>query len=261
MQLTIQHTLTTAPPTPSSRVLHAAAMFGLGIDRAQTVELIPPTELELGPHRVLFITGPSGSGKSTLLRRLGEAAVQRGLPVVDLDGLPTPADRPLVDLLSAEDAADGLDDVVGVEDFSTPPAGLERALRLLSLAGLGDAFVMLRRPSELSDGQRARLRLALAMEAAEAEVSRGELTGEGVELAALLVADEFGATLDRQTAVTLAASVRRFADRCPVTVAVATTHDDLLEALSPDVLVYKPLGEGVEVVRAGGVTADGLESD
>ncbi|MEM6551723.1 MAG: ATP-binding cassette domain-containing protein [Planctomycetota bacterium] len=253
MKLTIEHKLTTAPPTPSSRVLHAAAMFGLGIDRSQTVELIPETEIELSPHRLLFITGPSGSGKSTLLRRLGEAARERGLPVIDLDALPEPGDRPLVDVLAADAEEEGDDSLD--EDFSTPPAGLERSLRLLSLAGLGDAFVMLRRPDELSDGQRARLRLALAMEAAEAAVE-----GSGGSPAALLVADEFGATLDRQTAKTLAASVRRFAERCPVVMAVATTHDDLLEALSPDVLLYKPLGEGLEVVLAGGASVGDTDS-
>ena len=40
-------------------------------------------------------------------------------------------------------------------------------MELLSLVGLGDAFVMLRRPRELSDGQRARLRIAQAIELAE----------------------------------------------------------------------------------------------
>ncbi|MEM6391177.1 MAG: ATP-binding cassette domain-containing protein [Planctomycetota bacterium] len=253
MKLTIEHALTTAPPTPSSRVLHAAAMFGLGIDRSQTIGLIPETEIELSPHRLLFITGPSGSGKSTLLRRLAGASAERGLPVIDLDQLPEPGDRPLVDLLAAD--ADGEVDEALDEDFSTPPAGLERALRLLSLAGLVDAFVILRRPGELSDGQRARLRLARAMEAAEAQITGAEGTP-----AALLVADEFGATLDRQTAQTLAASVRRFANQCPVVVAVATTHDDLLEALSPDVLVYKPLGEGLEVVLAERQTVGGSDS-
>ncbi|MCX5648234.1 MAG: hypothetical protein NTX40_03920 [Planctomycetota bacterium] len=48
------------------------------------------------------------------------------------------------------------------------PAEFEEALRLASTAGLADAFVLLRPPEELSDGQRWRLRLAHALARLEA---------------------------------------------------------------------------------------------
>jgi len=69
-----------------------------------------------------------------------------------------------------------------------------------------------------------------------------------------IVADEFAATLDRLTAKTIARGVRRWIDRsaceraASITLIVATTHDDLLESLHPEVLVLKVLGDQVEVL-------------
>ena len=143
------------------------------------------------------------------------------MTTLDFAALPEPADRPLVESLD-----DGR-------------ADLERVLGWLSLAGLNDAFVMLRRPSELSDGQRYRFRLARCMALAE----RGTPGGLVVVLA-----DEFGAALDRTTAAVLARNVRRWVTRRGVVFLAATTHDDLLEPLEPDVLVVKALGAGIEVL-------------
>ncbi|MEL7239943.1 MAG: hypothetical protein AAGK78_13890 [Planctomycetota bacterium] len=60
-------------------------------------------------------------------------------------------------------------------------------------------------------------------------------TAKGV----LLVADEFAAVLDRTTAKLVARALRRTVDRLsrvgvPVAAVVATSHDDLVDALCPD---------------------------
>jgi hypothetical protein len=125
-----------------------------------------------------------------------------------------------------------------------PP--LEQALRLLSMAGLADAFLLLRTPQELSDGQRYRLRLALAIEA---------LVSPGAERAApsaspVLVADEFCSTLDRLCARAVAYRIRRLSSAGNVTVLAASAHDDLLEDLAPDVLIVKHEADRVEVFYA-----------
>lgn len=228
MELTVHRRIRTAV-APSPHVLEVAAMFGLGIDERRELELIPPTTLRLEPRRLVFITGPSGSGKSSLLTLIAEAAARRDdAVVIRFDQLPEPSDRPLVDVFGDEAAVD--------------PPPLKQVLRWLSLAGLNDAFVMLRRPKELSDGQRYRLRLAQTMAAVD------RLGGDSQRLP-IVLADEFGATLDRRTAAVLAGNVRKWVTRTPVAFVAATTHDDLLEPLEPDVLIEKPLGASVHVLE------------
>jgi ABC-type ATPase with predicted acetyltransferase domain len=220
---------------PSGRVVEVAAMFGLGLDPGQPITLVPPTTLTLRPGQVVFITGPSGGGKSTLLRLIreglaGQADVQR----LDFDQLPPPAEVALVD---------------AIDDGVLP---LDAALRLLSLAGLNDAFVMLRRPDELSDGQRYRFDLARTMVRAESA---------DPDVWTVVLADEFGATLDRVAAAALARNLRRWVRQSGrVCFVAATTHDDLLEPLAPDVLIEKRLGAGLTVLTPD-ASGKGAEPD
>jgi ABC-type ATPase with predicted acetyltransferase domain len=209
---------------PSRRVCEVAAMFGLGVDRRKEVQVLPPTTLRLAPGRLLFVTGASGGGKTTLLRKLAESV--RGnetVRVIDFQTLESAQDRPLVESL---------------------PGSLEQTIRWLSLAGLNDAFVMLRKPSELSDGQRYRFRLSQAMALAENPPAE-----PGADRWALVFADEFGATLDRLTAQVIARNVRKWVTRSRCCFVAATTHDDLLEALDPDTLIVQHPGRAIEVLE------------
>lgn len=204
--------------SPSPRVIETASMFGLGVDEERELTIVPPTRIALPPGGIVYVTGPSGGGKSTILNLLHAACSDRGQRCVDFAHLDDPPEAPLVDV------------------FDLP---LKRTMSLLALAGLADAFVMLRRPSELSDGQRYRLRLAQTMALVERYPDR-----------CIILADEFGGTLDRVTAQVISRNVRRWIDRTEHTFVAATTHDDLLEALAPAVLVYKDLGETIEVVES-----------
>ncbi|MCL4197794.1 MAG: AAA family ATPase [Phycisphaerales bacterium] len=202
---------------PSERVLEVASMFGLGVDEARPRTIVPRTAIELCGGEVIFITGPSGSGKSTILRCIADECAG---------------------CLRFEDMLNGRDDRPIIEQVGST---VEEAALILSLAGLADAFAMLRRPSELSDGQRYRLGLARLIERATHAEELAEI---------VILADEFGATLDRLTAAAAARNVRRWVDRSPrVCFIAATTHEDLIEALEPDVLICKPLGGGIEIHR------------
>ena len=226
MQLTLSLSRDTHV-APSPRVMQVATMFGLGVDETKTLNLIPPTTIHLRPNSLIFITGPSGGGKSSLLALIAQATEDRlaEASLIRFDALPPLPDLPLVDALS-EDTQD--DDVMP-------------ALRLLSLVGLADAFIMLRKPSQLSEGQRYRLQLAQAL----------ALSSRSCAPLCIILADEFGATLDRITAKIIARQIRKWTrtSKTPLCVIAATMHDDLLESLEPDLLVEKGLGTAIEVVE------------
>jgi ABC-type ATPase with predicted acetyltransferase domain len=171
------------------------------------------------PGEIVLVTGPSGAGKSSLLRLLQKT---ERIDWIDL-GKILPPNRPLVDC------------------FGT--LSLEEVLALLARVGLAEAWTYLRTPSQLSDGQRWRLKLALAL--SQAKTQREPI----------LIADEFAALLDRVTAAVVARSLRRAisADKNCRAI-LATSHDDLTEALAPDVYIRCDFGR-VTIRRLNGEAA------
>lgn len=191
------------------RVLEVAEAFGLGLSDKEFV-VYDGLELDIRPADVVYITGQSGSGKSLLLRDLSAKMKEGGLKVADLNEI-TLEEKPVVELLGKN---------------------LSEALELLSRAGISDAWIYIRKPSELSDGQRYRLKLAMVL-ASDADV---------------WIADEFGAVLDRVTARVVAYNMAKVARREGKTFMVATTHSDMVEELAPDVFIEKMFREKVEVI-------------
>ncbi len=113
------------------------------------------------------------------------------------------------------------------------PTSLTESLGLLSTCGLSEAQLLLRTPQELSDGQRYRYRLA-----------------RGLALKpAWLLADEFTATLDRTLARVIAFNLRKLATRTGSGCLLATTHEDIIDDLQPDLLVRCRLDGETTVTR------------
>jgi ABC-type ATPase with predicted acetyltransferase domain len=190
------------------RVLEIAEAFGLGLDEKEFV-VFDQLEVEVKPADVVYITGQSGAGKSLLLKDLVRQMREQGLKVADLNEV-TLDERPVIELAgrNTTDAAD-----------------------ILAKAGISDAWIYIRKPSELSDGQRYRLKLAKVLES-DADV---------------WVADEFGAVLDRETAKAIAFNVQKVARKHGKTLLVATTHTDLKAELGPNLTVTKRFRERVEL--------------
>jgi ABC-type ATPase with predicted acetyltransferase domain len=182
-------------------------MFGIALGKGEACVLFENVEVAMGAGEVVLITGPSGAGKSTLLRAIAEAVRARGdVEVVALEEIALPADRAVVDCF------DG---------------GLDAALGHLARAGLSEAHLCLRSPAELSEGQRFRYRLAQFF-ASDATV---------------LVADEFGATLDRVTARIVSHQLGKFIRATGRAAILATTHEDLAEDLRPSLRIWKGFGD------------------
>jgi ABC-type ATPase with predicted acetyltransferase domain len=192
----------------TDRTVEVAEAFGMGISEYQEHVLYDNVELKIGPKDIVYLTGDSGSGKSVLLKAIvsdlkpGEAA---RLNEVEVD-----PDKPLIDTVGAT---------------------VEEGLKLLSKVGLNDAFLFVRRYSQLSDGQKYRYRLAKLIESG----------------AQWWIMDEFCATLDRETAKIVAYNVQKLARKLGKAVVAATTHTDLFEDLAPSVNIHKRFGKEVTV--------------
>ena len=190
------------------RVLEIAEGFGLGLTDKKFV-IYENLEIEIKQGDVVYITGQSGSGKSLLLKDLAAEMREEGRQVADLNEIKLEC-LPVIELVGANttDATD-----------------------LLAKAGISDAWIYIRKPNELSDGQRYRLKLAKVMET-NADV---------------WIADEFGAVLDRETAKVVAYNMAKVARRMGKTLVVATTHTDLKDELGPNLMITKRFRERVDV--------------
>ncbi len=210
----------------STRAAVVARWFGVTRDdlsRATTSSNASIPWMSLSPGKIVLITGASGAGKSTLLRHIRRAHCRdRGRRWIELGGIRF-RDWPVIDVV--------VDALGGRRDERAIVEGLES----LSRVGLSEVWTYLRKPRELSEGQRWRLRLAVALARARAGPADG---------LCVIACDEFCAALDRVTALVVARALRRAVDaHSNLRAVVATGHEDLVPVLSPDTIVRCDFGE------------------
>ena len=195
--------------TLSERTTAVCEAFGLGIDEAKRFVVFDKFSLNFHRGDMIYITGDSGGGKTLLLNSFKGFF---GDEAISLSGLEIDPEETLIEGVGRN---------------------VREAIETLSLCGLNDAFLFLRRYKELSDGQKYRYKLAKLMDDKEKRV---------------WIIDEFCATLDRVMARIIAYLIQKVARKLGKTVVVATTHRDLVEDFQPDIVVEKGFENDVNIM-------------
>ena len=193
----------------TDKVASVCNMFGLTAERLSGQRFTHSCRLEINTGDIVYITGPSGAGKSVILAELEKAVDAEER--INLVKIALPGDRTLIDCIGAK---------------------LAESLRFLSIAGLNDCFCILNQPANLSTGQQYRFRLAMAL-----------ATGKKY-----IFADEFCSELDSITAAVISYRLQKFAKHTSTTFILASSRQDIVLDLSPDVLMVNQLSGPAEVI-------------
>jgi len=194
----------------TKRTVAVCEAFGLGVDEAKHFIVFDDFSLDFCKGDLIYVAGDSGGGKTLLLKAFKKFFGDEAIEVEDLEIDP---DETLVEGVGAD---------------------VKEAIEILSLCGLNDAFLFLRKYKELSEGQKYRYKLAKLMDDKDKSV---------------WIIDEFCATLDRVMARIIAYLAQKVARKHGKTVIVGTTHRDVIEDFQPDIIVEKGYERDVEVTN------------
>jgi ABC-type multidrug transport system ATPase subunit/GNAT superfamily N-acetyltransferase len=211
-------------PTSSTRSRKVQEAFGI-VGKEIEVSLIRSLDLQIRRGEIVLVTGPSGTGKSLLLRAVrnlaGKGRTETLPPTVALKGK---AQSGPVKIASLRDANSDLSpiDLLGEET-------IENALRLMATAGLAEPQLFVRSACQLSEGQRYRMSLAMAL----------------AQRPDLLVMDAFCEPLDRFSAAAVCKRLRTLTRETGLAILAATADPErLTSAMQPDrVLVLSSTGD------------------
>lgn len=152
------------------------------------------SNLDIPTSGVILITGVSGVGKTLLLNNISRnfSAIKKIPSHIDKE-------KSIAEIISCEDAGE--------------------VIRYFSKFGLGEPRILISPFSHLSDGQKERALIALAL-----------LQGVGP-----LILDEFTTRLDRRTAEIVAMNLGKILRYNKQTAFIASCHDDIVDFLNPDI--------------------------
>ena len=195
----------------TQRIAAVMRMFGLSLEKLKRGTVTFDCDIKISPGDVVFVTGPSGAGKSVLLGELYNKIAEG--EKIRLGDIELSQDKTVIDCIGGD---------------------LLSAIKVLSVAGLNDVVTILQKPAHLSEGQKWRFRLAVALS------SSSDFK--------YIFADEFCSNLDRITAAVIAHNIYKYAKRNQVSFVLAASNDDVLADLWPDTIVSRTLAGKTEVV-------------
>jgi ABC-type ATPase with predicted acetyltransferase domain len=210
----------------TDKVSDVMRAFGITVQRLKNNAITHQCEIKLSAGDICYITGPSGGGKSVLLREFYKNLKSDNK--IKIEDIPLSSIITCVDCFNERPASNTEHSALNAGSSS----GFLEILRTLSIAGLTDVFCVLNSPANLSDGQKYRYRIAKAISSDKQ----------------FIFADEFCSNLDRVTAAVISYNLRKFAKKSGKTFILASSHDDLLADLLPEVIVIKHLAGEAEVI-------------
>ena len=188
--------------TPSVRTAEVALAFGVPA-YAGKIRVVEPARVRLQEGGITLLLGPSGSGKSSALDQMAKQ-----LPGAVMVG------------------SVGFRPDVAIIDGVAPWVTIGEAMSLLTVCGLSEPRLWVRRISELSDGQRFRARLARAVALHARAGSKSPL-----------LCDEFCSVIHRRCAKGISYNLGKLAKRRRLTIVVASCFDDIIADLQPTTTV------------------------
>jgi len=199
--------------TERTRIIKEA--FGVDSEHAFSV-VVDDFSVVIEPGDVVLITGASGSGKSTLLKLFtSKRSVLRN--TLHWSGnFPRFSSR-LVEVLDTKSALSK-----SLVDQVKTDKNIKEAIGLLNSVGLTEAYLYIKRPNQISDGQRYRFAIARLCDSEKP----------------LWIADEFVSTLSPEMAAIVAKGIRKLAYKYGATLILAAPHiNNFLGSLLPNKLI------------------------
>lgn len=188
--------------------------FGISPDSIQTI-VLRNFSISIIPGQVVLVIGPSGSGKTTLLDTLAYGREKDHAEDILVEGKLEFPDNYRPGVFEPIRSKKALIEVLADKS-------VDKALHLMGLVGLSDAYVYLKRFDELSKGQQFRAMLA-------------RLIASDVNV---WLVDEFCANLDPVTANVVADKLQRTARKLGATLIAATPNcEHFLASFKPDVVI------------------------
>lgn len=202
-----------SPIIENDRVQKIIDTFGyMGSDAPYRTQIRVSSEFSFKIGQINVISGPSGSGKTSILK-----SIKKQLKCDDGQ-----ADLPK---LPNDEQDDYIINLVG--------KNIKESICLLTSVGLGEGNLFLRQSSQLSDGQKFRMRLALRLDNNQLPI---------------ICIDEFGSKLDITTAKSLAITLSKFVRKHNFILFVCCNNEEVADIFQPDTIIKLGYDYDVDVL-------------
>jgi len=189
--------------------------FGVDSEHAFS-QVLEDFSLVIEPGDVVLITGASGCGKSTLLKLLtSKRSILR--KTLQWSGTFPRFSSNAIEFLNTHfELSKSLVDQVKIG------RNVKEAIELLNSVGLTEAYLYIKRPNQISDGQRYRFAIAKLCDSEKP----------------IWIADEFVSTLNPEMAAIVAKGIRKLSYKYGATMILAAPHiKDFVGSLLPNKLI------------------------